>query len=331
MKRLIYLGYYLRKMNWAMLRRFMRHTRQQHGLSYLRQVIGSTADSLRYNIAPLEWYQFGFASLAPEEKATWAGTGTMYEFQRKLNPPGKRQVLNDKREFYRAYREFCLHGLWTRKELQEDPVLVERILAGHDKLVFKDATGNCGASVRIVPSAELSACSLTGWMRQNGYDMVESFIEQHPDLQALSPSGVNTVRIFTLLDRQGGYHVLGCRLRISVDSPVDNLAAGNLAAPIDDATGKVSGPGVYSDITRKPEPVHPVTRVPIEGFQLPYWPETLELVKNASLRHPQNRSIGWDVAITADGPGLIEGNHDWCKLVWQLPVRRGLKPMLDLA
>ncbi len=331
MKRLLYLGYYLHKMNWPILRRFMRHTRQQYGLSSIRQVIAFTTDSLRYNIAPLEWYQFGFASLAPEEKATWAGTGTMYEVQRKLNPPGERRVLNDKREFYQAYREFCLHGLWTLKDLQEDPVLVERILARHDKLVFKDATGNCGASVRIVPSNELSASGLTGWMRQNGYDMVESFIEQHPDLQTLSPSGVNTVRIFTLLDRQGGYHVLGCRLRISVDSPVDNLAAGNLAAPIDDATGKVSGPGVYSDITRKPESVHPVTRVPIDGLQLPFWPETLELVKNASLRHPQNRSIGWDVAITADGPGLIEGNHDWCKLVWQLPVRRGLKPMLDLA
>ena len=331
MKRLLYLGYYLHKMNWPILRRFMRHTRQQYGLSSIRQVIAFTTDSLRYNIAPLEWYQFGFASLAPEEKATWAGTGTMYEVQRKLNPPGERRVLNDKREFYQAYREFCLHGLWTLKDLQEDPVLVERILARHDKLVFKDATGNCGASVRIVPSAELSASGLTGWMREHGYDMVESFIEQHPDLQTLSPSGVNTVRIFTLLDRQGGYHVLGCRLRISVDSPVDNLAAGNLAAPIDDATGKVAGPGVYSDITRKPEPVHPVTRVPIDGLQLPFWPETLELVKNASLRHPQNRSIGWDVAITADGPGLIEGNHDWCKLVWQLPVRRGLKPMLDLA
>jgi len=25
----------------------------------------------------------------------------------------------------------------------------------------------------------------------------------------------------------------------------------------------------------------------------------------------------------------IEGNHDWCKLVWQLPVNKGLKSMLE--
>ena len=43
----------------------------------------------------------------------------------------------------------------------------------------------------------------------------------------------------------------------------------------------------------------------------------------------QNRSIGWDIVITPEGPGLIEGNHDWCKLVWQLPVGRGLKLLLE--
>ena len=331
MKRLIYLGYYLRKMNWPMLRRFMRHTRQQHGLSYLRQVIDSTADSLRYNIAPLEWYQFGFASLAPEQKATWAGTGTMYEFQRLANPQVQREILNDKRAFHRAYREFCRHGLWSLQDLQQDPRLVDRILAEHKKLVFKDATGNCGTSVRILLTSELKAPNLTRWMAGNGYDMVESFIQQHPDLQALSPSGVNTVRIFTLIDEKGAYRVLGCRLRISVNCAVDNLAAGNLAAPIDEQTGLINGPGVYSDITRKPETVHPVTGVSIEGFQIPFWQETLEMIEKASRLHSQNRSIGWDVAITAEGPGLIEGNHDWCKLVWQLPVRRGLKSMLESA
>lgn len=327
-RRLLYLGYYFRQMDWTLLKRFMGHVRDQHGMGHVRQVLHFVTDSLRYNISPLEWYQFGFASLTLDEKATWAGTGTMYEFQLKHNPPGEREVLNDKREFYKAYREFCRHGLWSLDELQQDPILVERVLAKHDKLVFKDVTGNCGTSVRIVPTADLSASGLPAWMRQHRYDMFESFIEQHPDLQALSPSGVNTVRIFTLLDQQGGYHVLGCRLRISVDSPVDNMAAGNLAAPIDQATGIVNGPGVYSDITRQPETVHPVTGVSIQGFQLPFWQETLQLVEKASRAHPQNRSIGWDVAITPEGPGLIEGNHDWCKLVWQLPVRCGLKGML---
>jgi hypothetical protein len=166
-------------------------------------------------------------------------------------------------------------------------------------------------------------------MASEGYDLVEAYVQQHPALMRLSPSAVNTVRIFTQLTERGEVELLGCRQRISVNSPVDNMAAGNLAAPIDPATGIITGPGVYSDITKPPAAVHPVTGVPIVGFQLPCWPETLELVRRAALLHPQNRSIGWDVVVTAQGPGLIEGNHDWCKLLWQLPVQRGLKGMLE--
>jgi hypothetical protein len=68
--------------------------------------------------------------------------------------------------------------------------------------------------------------------------------------------------------------------------------------------------------------------VSIIGFQIPFWPETLKLAKDAARLHPQNRSIGWDIVVTPDGPGLIEGNHDWCKLVWQMPVKQGLKHLL---
>ncbi|MDZ7634143.1 MAG: sugar-transfer associated ATP-grasp domain-containing protein [Bacteroidales bacterium] len=132
------------------------------------------------------------------------------------------------------------------------------------------------------------------------------------------------------MNSQGEVVILGSRLRISVNSSVDNMAAGNIAAPIDDETGTIYGPAVYGDITRPDEVVHPVTGISIIGFQIPYWKETIELVKRAATMHTQNRSIGWDIAMTDEGPDLIEGNHDWCKLVWQLPVKKGLKPVLEM-
>jgi hypothetical protein len=114
-----------------------------------------------------------------------------------------------------------------------------------------------------------------------------------------------------------------------VNSTVDNMAAGNMAAPVDEVTGIVTGPAVYSDITRADEIVHSVTGVAISGFQIPFWKETIEMIKIAAKLHPQNRSVGWDIAMTKKGPDLIEGNHDWCKLLWQLPVKHGLKPVLE--
>ena len=61
------------------------------------------------------------------------------------------------------------------------------------------------------------------------------------------------------------------------------------------------------------------------GLIVPYWREVTELANKAAMLSPENRSVGWDIAITANGPELIEGNHNWCKLLWQLPVKQGLK------
>ena len=331
MKRLLYLGYYLKNMNWPMLGRFMAHVRAQTGRSRTGQLLDALCDSLRYNISILEYYQFHFYSLQPSEKASWAGTGTMYEFQLKANPRAVRGVLEDKRRFHQAYGEFIVHDMLEREAVVPGDERVEHLLAANARLVLKPATGNCGRQIKVINSADLDAAGLRALMDAEGYDLVETYIHQHPELARLSPAGVNTVRVFTLLDEQGKVRILGCRLRISIDSVVDNLAAGNVAAAVNEQTGQVEGPGVYADITRPPETQHPVTGVPIVGFQVPHWPAVLELVRRASLAHPENRSVGWDVVVTADGPGLIEGNHDWCKLVWQLPVNRGLKPLLELA
>lgn len=165
-------------------------------------------------------------------------------------------------------------------------------------------------------------------MKDNEFDLVEEFIVQHSHINRLSPSAVNTIRIITELNENNEPKLLGCRLRISVDSPVDNMGAGNIAAPIDDKTGIVFGSAVYSDITKPDVDIHPVTGVEIPGFKEPYWSEIIDMVKKAAKKHPQNRSIRWDVVVTERGPGLIEGNHDWCKLLWQLPVKSGLKSKL---
>lgn len=328
-KRLVYLAYYVKQMDWLLLRRFMTNTQKVKRYGRVRQLAMIFCDSMRYNISPLEWYQFGFVDLSDAEKSTWAGTGTMYEFQRRANPIGAREVLDDKRSFFKAYKDFFRHDVYDRETLETNPDSLAKLLLQHERLVLKAANGKCGRSVSFIETAHWQPSDLLAAMQIDGHDLIETPIEQHPDLNRLSPSGVNTVRIVTALDADDQPYLLGCRLRISVDSPVDNLAAGNLAAPVDERNGRVTGPGVYSDFTRDPQSVHPVTGTRIEGFQIPYWEACLIMALNAQKLHLENRSIGWDIAVTPEGPGLIEGNHDWCKLVWQMPIRQGLKTKLD--
>lgn len=284
----------------------------------------------KYNISLLEYFQFRFFELGKEKRNSYAGTGYMYEYQLKMNPKTERHILDDKTLFYKNYGEFFVHQVADLATLKNDHRVANQILSNpSEKIVLKVSDGKCGKGVLIESTNEFTVTSLVDFMEREGYELAEEFLIQHSSLQALSPSAVNTIRIFTQLNHQNEVEILGCRLRISVDSPVDNMAAGNLAAPIDQETGVVKGPGVYSDITKQDQVIHPITGVAIEGFQVPFWKECLDMANQAALKHPQNRSIGWDIVITKNGPGLIEGNHDWCKLLWQLPVKKGLKPYLS--
>jgi len=330
MKRLLYLGYYVKNLDKPKFKQFLNYVSETEKKSKTSIILDIISSTLKYNISILEYFQFRFYKLTDAERKKYAGTGYMYEYQLRMNPKDKREILDDKRLFYKKYSKHVLHITASLEDLKSNSSLAEKLLSKNSgKVVLKVSDGKCGAQVIIINSSEHTPNSLLALMEKEGYDLAEEYIIQHPDIMKLSPSAVNTVRIFTQLNEKNEVELLGCRLRISINSHVDNLAAGNIAAPIDDETGIITGPGVYSDITKAPEEIHPFTGVKITGFQIPFWKETVELVKNASKEHPENRSIGWDVVITEQGPGLIEGNHDWCKLVWQLPVNKGMKPVLE--
>jgi len=330
-KRIIYVVYYFKKLNWSLIDKFIEYATKTTKESKVKTWFNVILDAYKYNISLLEYFQFKFYKKTHLEKLKWAGTGFMYEYQLKMNPPKVRNILDDKWLFYQSYKNYFTHKIYSLEEIKANNSIIDNLLSGsHEKLVFKGSHGKCGSEVKVVNTSELNPKTFIDFMIDNNFDIIEEFIYQHHKLNELSPSAVNTVRIFTQLDHKGMVHLLGCRLRISVNSPIDNLAAGNLAAPIDDISGEITGPAIYSDITKEEVYFHPITKVEILGFQVPFWSEIISLVKSAALQHPQNKSIGWDVAITKDGPSLIEGNHDWCKLLWQLPVQQGLKPVLEL-
>lgn len=329
-KRLLYLGYYLKQLDREKFGLFLDYTAKQTGKSKAAILVDAVASVFKYNISILEYFQFRFFEKNQIEREKWAGTGYMYEYQLIMNPKSARVILDDKTQFYKSYAKFFVHTVGDIADLKSKPEIVRRLLQNPSgKIVFKAADGKCGVGVEILKTTDFTADSIVSFMEKNQFDLVEEFIIQHPKLQALSPSAVNTVRIFTQLNDRNQVEILGSRQRISVNSPVDNMAAGNMAAPIDEKTGKVCGVAVYSDITKHDEAKHPVTGIDIMGFEIPFWKEILEMVHEAALLHPENRSIGWDIVVTEKGPGFIEGNHDWCKLLWQLPEKKGMKSILE--
>ncbi len=329
LRRFIYLLYYLKELNFNRIRTFNSYASENTGRSRFAIGLDAFFCVLKYNVSLIDYYYFRFFELSDSERSLWAGTGYMYEYQLKMNPRGVRQVLEDKIQFLKAYNAFFKRAYFSLDDMANNPLLAENMLANSSgRMVLKNSHGQVGSEVEVIYCEHFTPKKLMKYMKKKNYNLAEEFVVQHPMLMELSPSGLNTLRIFTQL-HEGNVRILGARLRVSVNSTVDNMGAGNLAAPVDIETGKVYGPGVYSDITKADEEIHPVTKRPIKGFNIPFWGKVISLTESVALYRPDNKSVGWDIAVTGEGPELIEGNHNWCKLLWQLPVKQGLKAELE--
>lgn len=86
-----------------------------------------------------------------------------------------------------------------------------------------------------------------------------------------------------------------------IDDPL-----GHLHVPIDPTTG-IAGAArkAYEEAAY---PLHPDTGMPIEGFQVPCWEEAVATCLQAASIFPMMRIQHWDLAITDEGPCLLEVN-----------------------
>lgn len=328
-RRSLYLLYYLKESDFKLLLNFARYASKVSGRSMPGIISDALGSVYSYNISLKDYFYFRFFEIGKEERSKWAGTGYMYEYQMLMNPKRARGVLENKIKFLHKFQPYVRRKFLEIGQLKSASDEAESMLTNPTgRIVVKGSGGQVGAEVEVVQCNKFDRSALIQYMESKKYDLLEEYVVQHPSLMELSPSGLNTIRIFTQL-YQGEVKYLGARLRVSVNSPVDNMAAGNLAAPVDLESGVVVGPGVYSDITKSDRGVHPITGVPITGFTVPFWEQTMELARKAAINTPENKSVGWDIAITGEGPELIEGNHNWCKLLWQLPVKKGLKAELE--
>ncbi|KAF5061551.1 Sugar-transfer associated ATP-grasp [anaerobic digester metagenome] len=135
---------------------------------------------------------------------------------------------------------------------------------------------------------------------------------QHEALNRLNPYCVNTLRIETFTNRQGISRVIAGNMRIGLNKAhVDNVSSGGAFIGIDMDRG-VLREEAFSDFTHgrgKTHRLHPETGLLFRDYPLPYFREIIDLVESAARLVPMLRIIGWDVAITAKGPVLIEANE----------------------
>lgn len=197
-----------------------------------------------------------------------------------------------------------------------------RIIAADGGRAFvKPVRGSLGIGIRIY---DQERDDLQRFCKGSEYLIFQPFIEQHPVLAQLNPSSVNTVRIDTLRENDRVTCNLAALRFGRAGQVTDNGSAGGMAAPVDIATGAV-GTYARTKAAYSTERLdrHPDSGIVFSSITVPFWPELLDLVQRGAAALDPLVTLGWDIAITPDGPMVIEANARWGSEVFQLcyPLR----------
>lgn len=194
-----------------------------------------------------------------------------------------------------------------------------------DKCVIKTTESSHGDGVIVVNNIEYSAsdCILTlfNGERKSLRSVLskeplifESVITQIPQFAKFNQSSVNTIRIMTALKPDGTSDVFSAFLKVGRSgSCVDNAGSGgNVMAKVDIESGLISNVMEFSGWRNtKQITKHPDSNILLDGVIIENWSHICSVLKGYQSSMPFLKAIGWDVAITPEGPLIIEFNDYW--------------------
>lgn len=201
------------------------------------------------------------------------------------------------------------------------------------KIVYKPLKGIQGIGVEVYEFSPESAEDVYKEVTEKPKGIVEEFIYQHPEMQRLNPSSVNTIRFVTVSwtdNHELHVDMPYATARIGNGAMVDNMHSGGMGAAIDLDTGIICTAG--GDSQCNVYEVHPATNVPIKGFKIPMFAEAKEFVENIIKEYTLTGYIGWDIAVTRKGPMLIELNTNPSSDILQIPyagMNKGMRYVME--
>ena len=120
-KRLIYIPYYIVKTNWRLFFKYARFVKNSRGKAYLSIYKDVLFTMVKHNASPLDYFSLRFYDMKEEERACFACTGFIYEYQLQMNPKAHRVVLENKIEFLKRFKDFSGRKWATLPMLKNDP------------------------------------------------------------------------------------------------------------------------------------------------------------------------------------------------------------------
>ena len=192
-----------------------------------------------------------------------------------------------------------------------------------DKMIIKPNNGGGGVGVKILKYENYE--KIIKKMKKDY--IAEGYIEQHSLLNKIFDGSVNSIRILTI-KKNDDFVILKAILRTGrkTTNCVDNFSQGGLSINIDTQTGILKKGKIHFKYGEIEYESHPGTGFKFYQKKLPFYNEIKKLAISAHKCFPMLNMVGWDIAITEEGPVIIEGNRTSGLFVFQ--IHEGFKPEL---
>ena len=122
-----------------------------------------------------------------------------------MNDPKYYDTFWDKEKFNAAFRDFIHCGWIYCADATEEQI--KDFLNSHEKAMVKPTSASSGKGIHVYksePAAELIESKA----------LLEEFVIQHHKMSELNPSSVNTIRVYTILDKSNTPHILSASIRV---------------------------------------------------------------------------------------------------------------------
>lgn len=285
---------------------------------------------LIYGASYREYYNMDFLNRTAKNRATYITTYYNFKLYDKFNEKKYRYIFRDKIKFNTIYKNY-IGRKWVDVK-SEDKVLIrlEELIKNGDRIVLKNSRGDSGEEVKIFHLGDnKSPVELRNFMINNNYDLAEEFVTNHNAISLLNSSSLNTIRVVTITTNNN-VKFLFAGLRVGQQgAELDNISQGGTVAKLDIKTGRIASSFHTLNDKHLSDMKPYFNKI---GYQIPFWNELIRMLIDAANITPQIGIVAWDVAITQNGPIIIEGNESFGSNIMQIFYKyneEGLKPLLQ--
>lgn len=225
-------------------------------------------------------------------------------------------LLRDKYLFYK-YMTSCGFSVPAVFAVLRDGKLYDNTMKLTDEAILKDRkdyfvkeiNGECASFVMHIHDYEEYKNHYAEISKRNCIFQERLF--QCEKMNTLNPCAINTVRMVTV-KKQEEVYLFAAEIRIGTKKTgeVDNASAGGICVGVSES-GCLKKNGFRKMKYGGKTLIHPDTGIVFETFQIPYYDKAINTICDAHRCFYNVHSIGWDVAITEEGPVFIEGNDNW--------------------